>query len=134
MTAPPHTTSTVRTRRLFVRDLIVEAEIGVHAHETGRRQRVRLNLDLDVDETGSPASDDIGSVVSYEPLVEAARALAAAGHVNLVETLAERLAARCLQDPRVRLARVRVEKLDVFPDAAAVGVEIERGQPDRTPP
>ncbi|MGP1396364.1 MAG: dihydroneopterin aldolase [Inquilinaceae bacterium] len=134
MTAPLPPTPTERTRRLFVRDLLVEAEIGVHAHETGRRQRVRLNLDLDVDETGSLVADDIDSVVSYEPLVEAARALAAAGHTKLVETLAERLAAQCLRDPRVRLVRVRVEKLDVFPDAASVGVEIERGQPGRTPP
>ena len=48
---------------------------------------------------------------------------------NLVETLAERLAGICLQDPRVRSARVRVEKLDVFADAVSVGVEIERESP-----
>ena len=39
---------------------------------------------------------------------------------------AERIARACLADSRVRLARVRVEKLDVFPDAVSAGVEVER--------
>ena len=89
------------------------------------RQRVRINLDIAV-EDGPPAADRIDAVVSYEPMVLAAREIAAAGHIELLETLAERLAERCLADPRVRTARIRVEKLDAFPDAAAVGVEIER--------
>lgn len=113
-------------RRLFVRDLVLRARIGVYAHEKAEAQRVRINLDLEVDEDGPPSADRIDRVVSYEPLVLAAREIVAAGHIELLETLAERLAAECLADPRVRLARVRVEKLDVFPDAGSVGVEIER--------
>jgi dihydroneopterin aldolase len=54
------------------------------------------------------------------------RGLIGAGHVNLVETLAERIAEACLHDLRVHAVRVRVEKLDVFPDAVSAGVEIER--------
>ena len=54
------------------------------------------------------------------------RGIVAAGHVRLVETLAERIAEACLSDPRVHLARVRVEKLDIFADAASAGVVIER--------
>ena len=51
--------------------------------------------------------------------------LAAGGHINLVETLAEAIADICVTDPRVREARVMIEKLDFEPDAS-VGVEIER--------
>jgi dihydroneopterin aldolase len=69
-------------------------------------------------------------VVDYEGVANAVRALVAAGHVMLVETLAERIAEACLADPRVHLARVRVEKLDVFADAASAGVEIERRRSD----
>jgi dihydroneopterin aldolase len=54
------------------------------------------------------------------------REIVSRGHINLVETLAEEVAAMCLQDRRVRSVRVRVEKLDVFPDVTSVGVEIER--------
>jgi dihydroneopterin aldolase len=111
---------------LFVRDLVVASEIGVHAHEKGRRQRVRINLDLDVEEGAGPREDRIAEVVDYEDIVVRLRKLVIADHVNLVETLAERIAQLCLTDRRVRRARVRVEKLDVFADLASVGVEIER--------
>ncbi len=65
-------------------------------------------------------------MVDYEAIVIAVRALVAGGHVQLVETLAERLAELCLTPPKVRIARVRVEKLDVFPDAFSAGIEVER--------
>lgn len=112
-------------RHVFVRDLVLDCSIGVHAHEKGEAQRVRVNLDLAVREDRDIA-DDIGNVVCYEAMVSGIRGLVGAGHINLVETLAERIAAMCLEDRRVRTARVRVEKLDVFPDATSVGVEIER--------
>jgi len=113
-------------RRIFVRDLELAALIGVHRHEQDGRQRVRINLDLDVLEGDGPAQDRLSDVVCYAEIVAGVRAIVAAGHINLVETLAERIAQRCLSDARVRSVRVRVEKLDVFADASSVGVEIER--------
>jgi dihydroneopterin aldolase len=68
----------------------------------------------------------LANVVSYETIVEAIRDLAGDGHVNLVETLAERIADICFMDARVVGARVRLEKLEVFCDAASAGVEIVR--------
>jgi len=114
-------------RHVFVRDLTLDAHIGVHQHEKLGPQRIRVNVDLavwekDVDGIG----DQLANVVCYEQVVSGIRALVEDGHVNLVETLAEQIAALCLGDRRVRVARVRVEKLDVFADATSVGVEIER--------
>ena len=114
-------------RRIFVRDLVLPARIGIYQREKAAPQRVRINLDLEVDD-GAPAADEIDCVVSYEPLVQAARDILAAGHIALLETLAEHLATVCLADPRVSLVRVRVEKLDVFPEAGSVGIEIERAR------
>ena len=74
--------------------------------------------------------DELARVVDYEKVAERVRGIVAAGHVRLVETLAERIAEACLADRRVHLARVRVEKLDIFADAASAGVEIERRQRD----
>ncbi len=124
------------TRSMFIRDLVLDASIGVHAHEHAARQRVRINLDLAVSDDAAGArlsraavgADELGRVVDYEAIVNRVRALVAAGHVQLVETLAERLAEICLADPRVLAARVRLEKLDVFADAASAGVEVERRQ------
>ncbi len=114
------------TYRMFVKDLVLACSIGVYAHERGRRQRVRVNVDLDVHDSGPSRGDTVSSVVSYENIVVDVRSLIAEGHINLIETLAERIAEKCLRNPQVVAARVRVEKLDVFTEAASVGIEIER--------
>lgn len=114
-----------RRRHMFVRDLVLPCRIGVHDREQAGPQRVRINLDLAVEDTVA-AGDRIDNVVCYQDLVEQVRALARGPHVNLVETLAERIAEACLADARVLTAWVRVEKLDALADAASVGVEIER--------
>ena len=124
-------------RHVFLRDLVLPVSIGVHPHEQAGPQRVRINVDLGVEDDGARklsrpgvGRDDLRRVVDYEGVANAVRAIVAAGHVMLVETLAERIAESCLADPRVHLARVRVEKLDVFADAASAGVEIERRRAD----
>jgi len=117
---------------LFVRDLVLAARIGVYPHEHQAPQRVRLNLDLGVADRGQ-APAELAAVVDYEALTGRIRRLVREGHVALVEQLAERLARLCLEDPRVRTVRVRVEKLDAIADCAAVGVEIERLNPRRPP-
>ena len=118
--------STTSLRHVFIRDLVVNCDIGVHAHEHGAAQRVRLNLDLGVRESEAPLHDVLDNVVCYEEIVTRVTGIVLDGHVNIVETLAERIADSCLADARIRIVRVRVEKLDVFDNAASVGVEIER--------
>ena len=113
-------------RHVFVRNLLVQAEIGVHGHEKRRRQAVRINMDLTVKESSRPLDDRLRNVVDYETLVEGVRTVIEAGHINLVETLAEQIAGLALSDGRVLAARVRIEKLQVMKDAESVGVEIER--------
>ncbi len=112
-------------RHVFVRDLVLSCMIGVHRHERSDAQRVRINLDLAVRE-GRNLDDDLSNVVCYERITIGVREIVSRGHINLVETLAEEIAAMCLHDWRVRSVRVRIEKLDVFPDVTSVGVEIER--------
>ena len=113
-------------RHVFIRDFIVECLIGVYEHEKRSPQRVRINLDLAVDEGEHPIIDDILNVVSYETMANGILAIADEGHVNLVETLAERIAGMCFDDQRVDSVRVRIEKLDILENAGSVGVEIER--------
>ncbi|MEQ8227396.1 MAG: dihydroneopterin aldolase [Rhodospirillales bacterium] len=113
-------------RHVFVRNLVLMANIGIHAFEKTGAQRIRVNVDLAVRETEQPPADEIGQVVCYEEITEGIKGIVSREHVNLVETLAEDIAAMCLEDPRVRSARVRVEKLDILENAESVGVEIER--------
>lgn len=112
-------------RHVFVRDLVLDGKIGVYEHEKGGFcQPMRFNIDLTVREVAH--SDALENVVCYEKIVNKVKNLLTEGHVNLVETLAERIASRCLEDPRVDCARVRVEKLAAIAEVASVGVEIER--------
>ncbi len=116
-------------RHVFIRDLMLTCLIGVYKQEQKQPQRIRINLDLAVCEGTGPQGDKLSEVVCYEDVAAGVRSLVGEGHVNLVETLAERIADMCLKDDKVRVARVRVEKLDVFKDTASVGVEIERFNP-----
>lgn len=115
-----------RIRHIFVRDLMLAGDIGIHPHEQGVAQRLRINLDLSVIDRHPLPADQIEHVVCYQEVVEQTTAIVGGGHVNLVETLAEEIAQSILANPQVTAVRVRVEKLDAFANVASVGVEIER--------
>jgi dihydroneopterin aldolase len=110
---------------VFIRNLRLDAQIGVYGHEHGRHQAVRINVDLAVDDT-PPLDDRLDQVVDYDAITQRIRSIVAAGHVKLAETLAHRIVEACFVDPRVKRARVRVEKLNALEDAESAGVEIER--------
>lgn len=113
----------VVSSKIFVSGLRIDAEIGLYAHEKGHTQPLLIDVELDVPATGG--ADAIGDTVNYELVGEMARAIAAEGHIGLVETFTERLARACLDDPRVTRVRVRVEKPEALaPHARAAGVEI----------
>ncbi len=116
------------TYDLIVRDLELDCRIGVYGHEKGRTQRVRVNVRATVRLPAKPRADDIGEVVSYEYLVDGVRRLASGGHVELVETLAIRILDLCFDDARVARAAVTVEKLEIVPEAAGVGISLERSR------
>lgn len=114
--------------RVFVRDLVLPCSIGIYPRERGLRRRVRVNAELRV-AAPLPRSDDFADVVNYETIVAGIKAITESGHINLVETLADRIAELCLADRRVAAARVMVEKLDVWPETESVGVMVERRRP-----
>ena len=116
-----------------IRDLEAMFYVGVRKTEKGRRQRLRINVWLYVAETGRYDSDDLADTVSYSEVVSGIGRLAASeNHTELLETLAERIADLALAEPRVARAIVGIEKPDIYPHVASVGVRIERSR-DRPP-
>lgn len=111
--------------KVFVRDLTLDAVLGIHAHEKQKPQPVRINLELDA-VLPAPPEDTYANTVCYHEAAKRIEAIIAEGHVNLVETWAERIAEDALKDPRVVAAKVRIEKLAAVPRTQSVGVEIER--------
>ena len=128
--APSTDAAGTRLYDMFVRDLVVPWRVGVRSHEQNSEQLIRLNINLRVREPKRLDAEDYGQVVCYEQIVDGVRALAAVGHVKLVETLAKRVADLCLADNRIEEAMVRVEKLDAVRWAASVGIEIHRTRED----
>lgn len=116
---------TDRLDKIFVRDLVLDCQIGAYEEEKGNRQRVRFCVELWLYPARERNNDDVARVVSYDGIVDAIRAVTGNGHINLVETVAERVAAKCLAHRRAARVRVVVEKLDRVA-GASLGVEIER--------
>lgn len=114
--------------RISVRDYVVDVEIGAFQAERGVRQRIRFNVVLEVAATLAAQDDDVDKVISYDTITEAIDMQLADERINLLETLAERVAERCLADRRAIRAFVRIEKLDRIP--GTLGVEIVRSQRD----
>jgi dihydroneopterin aldolase len=117
--------------RVFMHDLVLDVEIGVYTHEKGVTQRVRFSVDVDVLPATGALDDNIARAFDYDTIIKGIKDIIAEGHINLVETLAERIAEHCLQHPRASSVLVRIEKLDKEP--GAVGVEIVRAKEGASP-
>lgn len=112
-------------RRLFLRNYIVDANIGIHAFEKAGAQRLALNVDLYVPlALSTPRHDRIHEVVDYDFIRVTIRHRLEQGHINLQETLVDDIARSLLAHPAVRAVRVSSEKPDVYSDVDAVGVEV----------
>jgi dihydroneopterin aldolase len=115
-------------RRVFVNDFEIVASVGVFEHEKRYEQRILLSADLAVRDDYDGVSDRLEDVLDYSTLLEGIALLVQQEHVNLIETLAERIARHCLADPRVESVRVRIEKPDALAMCRSVGIEIERAR------
>lgn len=109
--------------RIFVRDFIVDCNVGVYAEEKGVTQKVSFTVEAQVAASVHSVNDDIAEVPSYADIIDAITALAAGPHIELVETFAEKIAECCLADRRIIALRIRLEKLERGPRR---GVEIIR--------
>lgn len=112
--------------RISLRDHIVTADIGAFQQERGHGQRLNFNVVVEVRPAVQPLLDDVDRILSYDRITEAIAAELAAERLNLLETLAERVAERILAAPQAMRVFVRIEKLDRGP--GALGVEIVRSR------
>lgn len=108
---------------IFVKDFIVDCNVGVYAEEQGVTQKLAFTVEARLAPHVHSAKDEMVEVPSYADIIDSIVALARSGHINLVETYAERIAEGCLADPRIVAVRVRLEKLERGP---LRGVEIIR--------
>ena len=114
---------------VFIRQLRLQAWIGLYRHEKIAPQTIEIDLEIALP-AGSPVfkSGKVADTIDYGVVAEHVRALVAKDRFGLVESLAERVADSILEEfgsPRVK---VSIAKLGVLRDAQRVGVTIERGR------
>ena len=115
--------------RISLRDHIVDVEIGAFQAERGNKQRVCFNIVVEVKPFEYKINDDVDRILSYDKVTEAITIELNVERLNLLETLAERIADRILVEPRAIRVFVRIEKLDRGP--GALGVEIVRSNENK---
>lgn len=114
--------------RISLRDHIVSVEIGAFQAERDMTQRISFNIVVEVRHSAAELDDDVDRILSYDRVTEAIDIELAAERLNLLETLAERVADRILHEPQAQRVFVRIEKLDR--GGGALGVEIVRSGDD----
>jgi len=112
--------------QILIEGLVLHAYIGLFEFEYDKVQKVRFDVTIDIESLSADASPDAYNIVRYDLIVSDIKKILAKGHVDLVETLAEQVAASCLAYDRAIQVCVTVAKLEAIDDAKAVGVRITR--------
>ncbi len=114
---------------VFIRGLQVETVIGVFDWERRIRQRVRIDLEMASEVAGAAATDSIDDALDYKAIGKRVIGFVGDSEFQLVETLAERVAAIVREEYGVPWLRLTVSKPGALRGASDVGVTIERGEP-----
>ena len=111
---------------ILIRDLRVEAQIGIHKRERHVKQTLSIDLDIGLPGEAVFASDRVADTIDYEQVALKTRELAESGHFRLVETFADHLAKLLVADFGAPWVKVSASKIGILPNAKFVGVTIER--------
>ena len=114
----------VRSARIVLDALAVQADIGFHEFEIGAPQRLLVSVEIWLEDVTAPSDDDPALAWNYDFLRTEVERIAGLRRYNLQETLAHAIFERVSALRGVRALRVRLAKPDVYPDAQGVGVEI----------
>ena len=117
---------------VYLRDLKVDCVIGIYDWERRIRQTLYIDIDMATDIRKAAASDDIKDTLDYKAVSKRVQQFVSESEFQLVETLAEKIAALVLKEFPVPWVRVRINKKGAVRNAGAVGVVIERGAKTRT--
>lgn len=113
--------------QVFIRDLVIEAKHGIHAHEKIHKQRFNISLELEVNTPKAFESDNIDDTVSYSWLRQTIIDIADKNSFDLIERLAQVILDEILVDKRIKQATLSIEKIDVYPSGVP-GIRVTQSQ------
>lgn len=113
---------------VYIQDLSIDTVIGVYDWERECRQTVRLSLEMETDIRMAAAHEDLSHTLDYNAIAQRLTAFVQGSEFQLIETLAEQVAALVMSEFGVPWLRLQVSKPGAVPAAKDVGVRIERGE------
>ena len=113
---------------VFLRDLHIDAVIGIYGWERRVRQTLIFDLEMSADIASAAASDQIGDTLNYKAVAKRLIQFVGDSEFQLVETLAEHCAQIIRDEFGVRWVRLTLNKKGAVRGASDVGVIIERGE------
>ncbi len=116
--------------KIIIKDLLVRGIIGLNEWERDKPQDSLINIVKFTPLEKAGETDDIQYSVNYRTITKKTITLVESNARLTVEALAEDIAKMCLEESNVQKVRVRIEKPGAVRFAKAVGVEIERSNPD----
>ena len=112
--------------KILIRNLVFPMKIGIYKHEKFKEQRVRVNLELRVYQKKGSIDDRIDNVICYEDIIKLIKNIASSKHLNLVETLANKLANKFEKINQVKEIFIKVSKCEIIKEETDIGFILNR--------
>lgn len=112
------------TLSVFIKAYKTNLKVGIHEFEKDKPQPVLISVELETSINIANVAENIDDTVSYEPIVDCIRQLETGPHIQLIETIAEKLTQACFQDPHVKKVTICVEKTTVFSQSESCGIKL----------
>ena len=109
------------TYQVQINELVLMVSIGIHEHEKVKKQRVSISLSIQALDNLDKVDENINNVVSYEQIIKKLKKIVSKGHIELLETLGEKIMDMCFEESRIMSVWMKLEKLDVFSETKSVG-------------
>ena len=122
--------SNKKNYKILINELVLKASIGIHDFEKKKKQKISLSMELEAKDNISEVHADIENFISYEVIIDKIKKLLKNGHIDLLETLAEKIFDLCFDDKRILSVNLKLEKLEVFKETKSVGIQIIRNKPN----
>jgi dihydroneopterin aldolase len=114
--------------KIFLDELKIDTVIGIWEWERKIRQTVIIDLEMSADIAKAAATDDVADTLNYKSVAKRVQQFVGESSFQLVETLAERIAAIVRDEFDVAWVKVTVHKPGAIRGSRDVGIIIERGE------
>ena len=113
----------MKKKSIFVKNFISYCSIGIYPNEKDKKQKIKVSVNLDISTTNS--KDVIGSTVSYEKIISVLREIKNYKHINLLETLANKISLKLKNLKNLKKIKIEIVKCNILSGSQEVGVVLE---------